>query len=94
MAFPPKWCGLSFSSVAVIFHGMSTEAQAILEKIKSLPPEDLAEVRDGILQLQERQRQRQWQEQQVKLREMQSRHTGRGLLNRLLEERARERARG
>ena len=92
MAFPPKWCGLSFSSVAVIFQGMSTEAQDILEKIKSLPPEDLAEVRDGILQLQERQRQ--WQEQQVKLREMQSRHTGRGLLNRLLEERARERARG
>jgi len=69
---------------------MSTKAQAILEKIKALPPDEQEQVRDGILQLQERQRQ--WEEQKVKLREMQSRHAGRGLLKRLLEERAKERA--
>lgn len=71
---------------------MSTKAQAILEEIKALPPEEQEQVRDGILQLDERRRQ--WEEQKTKLREMQSRHTGRGLLNRLLEERAKERARG
>jgi mRNA-degrading endonuclease RelE of RelBE toxin-antitoxin system len=71
---------------------MSTKAEAILEKIKALPPEEQEQVRDGIRQLQERQRQ--WNEQKVKLREMQSRHAGRGMLTRLLEERAKERARG
>lgn len=70
---------------------MSTKAQAILDEIRALPPKEQAEVRDGLLQLQERQRQ--WEEQKAKLREMQSRHAGRGLLNRLLEERAKERAR-
>ena len=69
---------------------MSTKAQAILDEIKALPPDEQKEVRDGILQIQERQRQ--WEEQQVKLREMQSRHTGRGMLNRLLEDRAKKRA--
>ena len=68
---------------------MSTKAQVILDEIKALPPEEQEQVRDGILQLQERQRQ--WEEQKAKLREMQSRHTGRGLLKRLLEERAKER---
>ena len=71
---------------------MSTEAQAILEKIKALPPDEQEQVRDGILQLQERQRQ--WEEQKVNLREMQSRHAGRGLLDRLLEDRAKERTHG
>ena len=71
---------------------MSTKAQAILAEIKALPPEELEQVRDGLQQLQERQRQ--WEEQKVKLRAMQSRHAGRGLLSRLLEERAKERARG
>ena len=71
---------------------MSIEAQAILEKIKALPPDEQEQVRDGILQLQERQRQ--WEEQKVKLREMQSRHAGRGLLDRLLEDRAKERTHG
>ncbi len=81
------------------FHGrvdsvrrMSTKAQAILEEIKAWPVEEQEQVGDGILQLQERQRQR--EEQKAKLREMQSRHAGRGMLNRLLEERAKERARG
>ena len=69
---------------------MSTKAQATLEEIKALPPQEKEQVRAGILQLHERQRQ--WDEQKVKLREMQSRHAGRGMLNRLLEERARERA--
>ena len=69
---------------------MSTRAQAILEEIKALPPDEQEQVRDGLLQLQERQRQ--WEEQQVKLRDMQSRHAGSGLLNRLLEVRAKERA--
>ncbi len=69
---------------------MSTKAEAILEQIKALPPEDREQVRDGLLQLEERQRQ--WEEQQAKLREMQSRHAGSGLLNRLLDERAKERA--
>ncbi len=71
---------------------MSTKAQAILDEIKALPLEEQEQVRDGILQLQERQHQ--WEEQKAKLREMQSRHAGRGMLNRLLEERAKERARG
>jgi hypothetical protein len=71
---------------------MSTKAEAILEEIKALPPDEQEQVRDGILQLQERQRQ--WEEQKAKLRQMQSRHAGRGMLNRLLEERAKERARG
>ena len=65
--------------------------QAFAEASK-LPPEEQEQVRDGILQLHERRRQ--WEEQKAKLREMQSRHAGRGLLNRLLKERAKERARG
>ncbi len=69
---------------------MSTKAEAILDEIRALPPEEREQVRNGILQLQERQRQ--WEEQKAKLREMQSRHAGRGLLNRLLEERTKERA--
>jgi hypothetical protein len=68
---------------------MSTKAEAILEEIKALPLVEQVQVREGILHLQERQ----WEEQKTKLREMQDRHTGRGLLNRLLEERAKERAR-
>ena len=65
---------------------MSTKAQAVLQEIKAMSPDEQVQVRDGILQLQERQRQ--WEEQKAKLRQMQSRHAGRGMLNRLLEERA------
>jgi hypothetical protein len=71
---------------------MSPKAQAILEEIKSLPPAELQDVCVGIRRLEARRQE--WEEQQEKLREMQSRHAGRGLLDRLLEERAKERARG
>ncbi len=71
---------------------MSTKAQAILEELENLSPEERREVCKEILQLQERQRQ--WEEQKAKLHDMQSRHAGQGLLNLLLEERAKERARG
>ena len=71
---------------------MSVSAQAILEQIKSLPSDEQREVYAAILQIEARQRG--WEEQKIKIREMQSRHKGSGLLNRLLEERAKERARG
>ena len=71
---------------------MSTKAQAILEEIKALPPEEREQVRNGILQLQERQRQ--WEEQKAALRRLQASSKGKGLLKALLEDRARERARG
>jgi hypothetical protein len=71
---------------------MSKTAQAILEQIKTLPPEEQAEVRAGFLELEARRRR--WEEQKAKLREMQSRHAGNGMLNRLLEDRAKERAGG
>ena len=71
---------------------MSAKAQAILEEIQALPPEEQAEVLDKALRL--REGMRQWAQQRGKLREMQARHTGSGLLKRLLEERAKERARG
>ncbi|MBI2926140.1 MAG: hypothetical protein HYY24_10585 [Verrucomicrobia bacterium] len=71
---------------------MSTMAQAILEQIKNLPPDDQRQLLGELAQLEARQRA--WEEHKLKLRDMQARHAGRGLLNRLLEERARERARG
>jgi len=71
---------------------MSTKAQAILEEIKALPPEEREQVRDGLLQLQERQRQ--WEEQKAALRRLQGSSKGKGLLKALLEDRAKERARG
>lgn len=71
---------------------MSTTAAAILDQIKTLPPGEQREVLDGVTLLQGRRRA--WEEQQAKLREMQTRHAGSGLLSRLLEERAKERSRG
>ena len=71
---------------------MSTKAQAILEEIQGLPPDEREEVLDEVLRL--RERMRQWEQQKARLHEMQSRHAGSGLLNRLLAERAKERARG
>ena len=85
-------CFLPFSCEAGTVFGVSTKAQAILEEIKALPPEEREWVRAGLLELEERQHR--WEEQKAKLRDMQSRHAGRGLLNRLLEERAKERSRG
>ena len=70
---------------------MSTKAQAILDEIRALPPADREQVVDEAIRLQEGAQE--WERQKVKLHEMQSRHAGRGLLNRLLGERAKERAR-
>ena len=71
---------------------MSEKAQAILDEIRALPPEERREVCDEVLRLQERQRQ--WEEQQAALRRLQAASKGKGLLKALLEDRARERARG
>ena len=71
---------------------MSMTAAAILDQIKTLPPGEQREVLDGVTQLQGRRQA--WTEQQAKLRELQARHAGSGLLTRLLEERAKERSRG
>ena len=57
-----------------------------------LPPAEMQAVCSEIRQLEARRQE--WEEQKAKLREMQARHAGRGLLNRLLDERAKERARG
>jgi hypothetical protein len=71
---------------------MSTKAQAILNDIKALPLEEQRQVLDEALRL--RARTRDWEQQQAILRDMQSRHTGRGLLQQMLETRAEERSRG
>jgi hypothetical protein len=70
---------------------VSTKAQAILEEIQALPPDEQEQVVAQAIRL--RERAQEWARQKAKLREMQSRHTGRGLLSRLLAERAKERAR-
>ena len=71
---------------------MSTVAQTILEQIKALPGDQQREICAEVLQLEARHRA--WEEQRARLREMQSRHTGRGLLQALLDERTQEGARG
>ena len=71
---------------------MSTTAAAILDQIKTLPPGEQREVLDGMTQLQARRGE--WEKQQAKLRELQARHAGSGLLSRLLNERAKERSGG
>ena len=71
---------------------MSTSAREIIERIKSLPAEDQRTVCEEVARLSERQRE--WDAQREKLRAMQARHAGSGLLNRLLNERTKERARG
>jgi hypothetical protein len=71
---------------------MSSKARSILKEILALPVEDQQIVCKEILQLDARREA--WEQQRAKLRAMQTRHAGRGLLNRLLEERAKERARG
>ena len=70
---------------------MSTKAQAILDEIKALPPDEQEQVRDGILQLQERRHQ--WEEQKAALRRLQASSKGQGLLKALLEDRRRDRER-
>ncbi len=71
---------------------MSSTAREIIERIKSLSTDEQQTVCEEITRLAENQRK--WEAQQVKLRDMQARHAGGGLLNRLLDERTKERARG
>jgi hypothetical protein len=71
---------------------MSTKAQMILEQTRGPSPEDRERVVDEAVRL--REGAQEWDRQRAKLHDMQSRHAGRGLLNRLLEERAKERANG
>jgi len=71
---------------------MSTKSKAILEEIRALPPDEQAQLVAEAIRL--RDDAQEWARQKGKLREMQSRHSGRGLGNRLLAERAKERARG
>jgi hypothetical protein len=71
---------------------MSTKAQAILDEIRALPPDEQRVVCDEILQFQEQLRG--WQEQRAALRQLQASCKGKGLLKALLAERAKERARG
>jgi len=70
---------------------VSGTVQTVMEQVRALPPDELQEVATQISELQARRHG--WEEQKTRLREMQGRHAGRGLLNRLLEERAKERAR-
>jgi hypothetical protein len=69
---------------------MSKNGQVVFDEIKALPPEEQREVFDGVAQLQDRYRR--WEEQKVKLRQMQAEFAGKGLLETLLAERAKERA--
>lgn len=71
---------------------MSKNAQTVLEQIMALPPEEQQEVLAQLTAMEARRQA--WEEQKARLRQMQARHAGSGLLNRLLEERAKERARG
>jgi hypothetical protein len=71
---------------------VSNKGQAILEAIKALPSEEQRQVLDEAWL--SRERTSEWEQQQPKLRDMQSRHAGRGLLPRLLNNRAEDRARG
>jgi len=86
------WLGLRFLWREIRVGCMSTKAQAILDEIRALPPAELQVVCSEIRRLETRRQG--WEEQMAKLREMQARHAGSGLLSRLLEERAKERARG
>lgn len=71
---------------------MSNTAREIIERIKSLPAEDQRTVCEEITRLADNRRE--WEAQREKLHGMQARHSGSGLLNRLLDERTKERARG
>jgi hypothetical protein len=71
---------------------MSTTATAILDQIKTLPEAEQQEVLAGVTQLQARRGE--WEKQRAALRELQARHAGSGLLDRLLGERMKERSRG
>ena len=71
---------------------MSTKAQTIVNQIKALPPEEQRQVLDEARRLSARASE--WEQQRAALRDMQSRHAGRGLLQQLLTMRGEERERG
>jgi len=71
---------------------MSVNAEVLMKQFMALPPDEREQVKNGILGIDAKTKA--WEEQKVKLRAMQSRHQGRGLLKVLLDERAKERARG
>lgn len=56
------------------------------------PSDEQMEVCAAILEIEARRKR--WEEQKAKIREVQARHKGGGLLKRLLEDHAKERARG
>ena len=71
---------------------MRAKAQAILDQIRGLPHDEQCQVLDEAVRL--RERMREWEQQKAKIRAMQSRHAGSGMLSRLLAGRTKERARG
>ena len=83
---------MRYSSAVGSGCGVSTAAEAILAKAKALPADEQRMVCEEIAQFAGRRQA--WKEQRVKLCEMQTRHAGRGLLKRLRDERATERACG
>ena len=73
---------------------MSTKAQAILEEIQALPPEEQEQVLDNALRLHERAVALAQNRQREALSGLRGISRGKGLLERLLAERAKERIRG
>ena len=88
---PRKVVCLLFSCETGRILAMSTKAQAILEEIRALPPEEQSELYREMSQLQARRRA--WEEQKARLRQIQAECAGKGYLAQLLSERAKERAR-
>ena len=70
---------------------MSTKAQAVLDQFKALPPHEQAAVRNELASLAD-DRERAWQDELVKLRAIQARNKGRGLLKELLKSRAEDKS--
>jgi hypothetical protein len=70
---------------------MSTRTQAILDQVKALPDDERREVCEQIIDFEARVEG--WEKQKARIREMQARYAGSGLLSRLLDERNKDRAR-
>ena len=71
---------------------MSADAAALMKQFIALPPQEQQRVRQGIIEHDDRVKA--WESQKAILREMQSRHQGKGGVKMLLEARRTERARG
>ena len=78
---------LRFASAMNTVWRMSTKAQAVVEQIKSLPPSEQDEVCEEIVAFRKR-------HQREAVERLRGATAGKSLLNKLLAERARERARG